>query len=304
LFTHWLYRCNDNDSAVVHWLRPQAARIMVLPFDKLPHETLAPVLAQHFPGLPSDQAAAILERADGNPQFLAEIITFMEERKGLFERLDQRGALRPKGMTEVLNASVDRHKLNKKRFQDLPHEAQEALAIGSLQGLRLLQDLTAEVSESFGRDRPATLDAIKKAEEPHNLVRRDRAWAEFMQRLYREIAEGELPNCFEDESAVKNALCVALRRRVSDSDFLSALAPEDRQATLGMAWDVLRESPDEGDASAGAVAAATLIDERLAQHNYLSSGTLATRSFGVARRRRLAEGPRGGTAHARRSRRG
>jgi hypothetical protein len=276
LVTHWQDRWNAGASAAARWLKQQAASVTPLPFATLTPFALAPILTQHMPGLLPDQAAAILDRADGNPQFLEEIIAFMARRPKLFERLDPRGPLKPGGLTEVLAAAVERHTLNTVRFQALPAEVKGGLAIGSLQGQRLLQDLTAEVAASVGWcDRAATLKAIELAEMPHNLVRRDHAWAEFLQRLYREIASQELPNNFEDPAAVQASLIAALRRRVTDIDALTALAPEERQATLGLAWSVLRDASDEDDASIGALAAATLIGERLARRDYLGAGAQA-----------------------------
>ena len=122
---------------------------------------------------------------------------------------------------------------------------------------------------------------------PHNLVRRERAWAEFLQRLYWEIANQELPNNFADPTAVKNSLIDALRRWVTDAARLAALAPQDRQATWGLAWSVLREAPNEADISIGAIAAVTLIGERLAQRDYLGAGAQAQALVDVVRARTL-----------------
>jgi len=287
VITHWQDRWNAVASAVARWLKPQAAGLTLLPFATLAPSALAPVLKQYLPGLLPDQAEAVLGRADGNPQYLEEIVAFMARRPRLFEGLDLRRALKPGGLAEVMTATaLGRYELNTARFQALPREAKGALAIGSLQGQRLLQDLTAEVAASLGWcNDEATLKAIELAEMPHNLVRRDHAWAEFLQRLYREIANQELPNLFEDPTSVTSSLIVALRGRVTDSDALTALDPRDRQATLGLAWTILHEAPEEDDASIGAMAAATLIGERLAQRDYLGAGAQAQALVDVMRAR-------------------
>jgi hypothetical protein len=277
LVTHWQDRWNADESAVARWLKPQAMRLAMLRFSTLAATALLPVLNQHMPGLLPQQASAILARADGNPQYLEEIIEFTARRPRLFEGLDARRPLKPNGLAEVLAATaLGRHELNTIRFQALSPEARGALAIGSLQGQRMLQDLTAEVAHNVRLcDASAILNAIEVAEMPHNLVRRDHAWAEFLQRLYREIASQELPNNFEDPAAVQAALIAALRRRVTNIESLTELAPEDRQATLGLAWAVLRDAPDEDDASVGATAAATLIGERFARRDYMGAGRQA-----------------------------
>lgn len=289
LITHWHDRWNADASAVARWLKPQPARLVVVPLTTLPPAALKPVVAQHVPGLLPAQTDAILARTDGNPQFLEEIVAFVLRRPRLFEALDARRALTPKGFDEVMAATaLGRHELNTIRFQALPPEVRGTLAIGSLQGQRLLQQLTAEVSHSIGWcDEPAALRGIELAEMPHNLVRRERAWAEFLQRLYWEIANQELPNNFADPTAVKNSLIDALRRWVTDAARLAALAPQDRQATWGLAWSVLREAPNEADISIGAIAAVTLIGERLAQRDYLGAGAQAQALVDVVRARTL-----------------
>ncbi len=277
IITHWQDRWNADTSSIARWLKPQAGRLVLLPFTTLNATALSPVLAQHMPGLLPDQAKAVLDRADGNPQFLEEIIEFMARRPRLFDGLDYLRSLKPNGLTEVLDATdLGRHKLNMIRFQALSPEVRGALAIGSLQGQRLLLDLTAEVANAAGlSDQNGILKAIETAEMPHNLVRRDQSWAEFLQRLYREIATQELPNNFEDPAMVQAALIGALRRRVADQEGLMLLDAEDRQATLGLAWTVLQNAEDDNDASIGALAAATLIAERFARRDYKGAGAQA-----------------------------
>ncbi|MBV9813871.1 MAG: hypothetical protein JO326_14070 [Acetobacteraceae bacterium] len=275
--THWQDSWNADASPVARWLKPQKAGLALLPFATLTPTSLAPVLAQHMPGLSPTQVATILDRADGNPLYLEEIIEFMARRPRLFEALDCRRPLKPSGLAEVLAATdLGRHKLNMIRFQALRPEIRGALAIGALQGQRLLQDVTAEVADAAGlADRGAVIKAIEAAEMPHNLLRRDHAWAEFLQRLYREIASQELPNNFADPSAVQAGLVAALRRRVTDREALDGVGPDDRQALLGLAWAVLQEAPDDDDASVGALAAATLIAERFARRDYKGGGAQA-----------------------------
>ncbi len=276
--THWQDRWNADGSAVARWLRPrpQADRIALLPFGTLKANALAPVLAQHFPGLLRPQVDAILTRVDGNPQFLEELIRHMDINKGLFLGADKAAALSAEGLAEVMRIAVNRHALNLERFRKLDLPAQAALAIGSLQGQRLLRDLTAEVCATVGiADGGAVAHGLAAAEMPHNLIRREGLWAEFLQLLYREIAEQDMRNIPLNRAAVQAGIVAALRRRMNDADGMAALDPADRLATLGLAWTILRDAPDEADASLGAVAAATLIAERFARRDYLGAGAQA-----------------------------
>ncbi|HVC60510.1 MAG TPA: hypothetical protein VND19_09145 [Acetobacteraceae bacterium] len=276
LVTHWQDRWNADASAVARWLKPQADRLALLRFGTLKANALAPVLKQHFPGLLAPQVQAILDRADGNPQFLEEIVRHMDINRGLFANADQSAGLTGEGLAEVMQVTVDRHTLNLDRFRKLDLPAQAALAIGSLQGQRLLEDLTSEVCGTVGfPDAEAVRNGIALAEMPHNIIKREGLWAEFLQRLYREIAEQDMRNIPLNRAAVQAGIVAALRRRVNDAEALAALRPEDRLATLGLAWTVMREAPDDADASLGAVAAATLIAERFAQRDYLGAGAQA-----------------------------
>ena len=277
LVTHWRDRWNAETSAVAQWLKPHSANLVLLPFATLPPKVLEPVLSQHLPGLLPLQLYSVLARADGNPQYLEEIIAFMLRRPKLFEALDLRGALTTKGLVEVEGATaMGRHELNTKRFQELPRELRGALAIGSLQGQRLQQDLTAEVAAALGWcEKEAALKGIEAAEMPHNLIRRDHAWGEFVQRLYWEIAYQELPNNFTNPVEVRASLTAALRQRLTDTVIMETLTPDDWLLTLSLAWSILRDAPDEEDVALGATAAAALMSERFARRDYLGAGAQA-----------------------------
>ncbi len=276
LITHWHDKWNGSASPIARWLKPQADRIVRLPFGKLQAQSLSPVLAQHVSGLLPDQTRAILGRADGNPQYLEEIILYMLERRGFFVGADTRASLTPAGFGEVMHASVRRHELNRRRFFDLAPTAQGALAVGSLQGQRLSEQLTTEVCASVGfPDMQAVRNGLVTAEMPHNLIKRERGWAEFLQQLYREIAEQEMQHIPLDRGAALTALIACLRNHVTDPDALAGLSREDRLATLGLAWSILRDAPAEVDASIAALSAVALIAERFASRDYLGAGAQA-----------------------------
>jgi len=84
-------------------------------------------------------------------------------------------------------------------------------------------------------------------------------WADFLQRLYREIAEEAMRKMPENKAAVRSGLITALRGRVSQPNRLAGLPREEQLATLGLAWALLRDASEEADASIGAAAAVALI---------------------------------------------
>jgi hypothetical protein len=274
VITHWRDRWNADASAVARWLKPQAIRIATLPLDKLGTTTLAPMLAQYFPGLLPRQSDSILGRADGNPQFLDEIVRHMDINRRLFVNRDKAGPLTEPGFAEIMHLTVERHRLNARRFHDLPDPTRAALAVGSLQGQRLLEALTTEVCTAAGFSTSAVRNGLSLAEMPHNLIKREGAWAEFLQQLYREIAEQDLDNV-ADRATVQAGIVAALRRRMADSDTMAAMSSDDRLATLSVAWTVLHNAPGEADSSLGATAAAMLIAERFDRRDFLGAGAQA-----------------------------
>ncbi len=281
IVTHWEDRWNEDTSAVARWLKPQSQRLAIMRFSTLRANELSPVLEQHFPGLLPHQAAKILGRADGNPQFLDEIIVELRLREGDFLDADPGKALTDEGLASVLSLTVNRHHLNTVRFRQMSKEGRGALAVGSLQGQRMLQDLTAEVCAAVGfanGEQVRTDDALAglaKAEMPHNFVKREGRWAEFLQLLYREIAAQDMRHIPMTRGHVEAALITSLRRRLLDSGEMQRLGYDDALSTLALGWFVLRAAPDEVDASIGASAAATLIAERLSRHDYLGAGQRA-----------------------------
>src|SRR5690606_38541668 len=58
-----------------------------------PLADLSPLLRSALPGLTDAQQSQLLERADGNPRFLGEMILFATASRGLFVRGDVNGAM-------------------------------------------------------------------------------------------------------------------------------------------------------------------------------------------------------------------
>jgi hypothetical protein len=273
LVTHWEKEWHAAESPIATWLAPQGDRITIWPLGKV--RDLAPMLAARFPGLLPAQARAILDRADGNPQFLDEIMAVLDLGRSAkyFERGDRTAPLTAPGLAWILALSLNRHTLVTNRLEEAGEVVRRTLGVGSLQGMRFQQDLTAEICAETGYcDAAATEAAIATADRPYALLRRDPPAAEFLQRLYHEVAAEELRD-HPHTPAIRAALAAGLRRRVGDPSALAALPPAERLALLGLAWAELQDSP--GDADLAAEAAALAIGERLARSEYLAAGRLA-----------------------------
>ena len=287
LVTHWQKEWIADESPIAQWLKPQDVRVNILELGKV--RDLSQVLQERLPGLEQKQAKEILDRADGNPQFLAEIIEALTLKRNAkyFEESDNRKPLTEKGLETFLSLSVDRHKLAGERLEAAGDEVLQILGIGSLQGMRFHQGLTAEISAAIGGyDAEKTQQAIAEAESPFALVRREPPIAEFLQRLYYEVA-AEAWRGHSKEGASHTALADGLRRRLRDSATLLVLPSPERLALLGLAWDTLKRSDAYEDLDLAAQAAAIAIQERLVRSEVLVAGHLAQELVSAMRARGL-----------------
>src|SRR5690606_24090868 len=82
-----------------------------------PLSDLAPMLTAALPGLSEDQSRAILERADGNPRFLNEMILFAAGSRGLFEGRDTTRALTDRGLARLMEEGTGLHSLVASRLK-------------------------------------------------------------------------------------------------------------------------------------------------------------------------------------------
>ena len=92
-------------------------------------DVLFPVLNASLPGLTTDQATELLERADGNPRFLEEIIRFCQENPKYFDERNLSHPLTNKGLREILNVSTDLYQLVARRLRDAPLEVRTVITL-------------------------------------------------------------------------------------------------------------------------------------------------------------------------------
>lgn len=171
-----------------------------------PVRDLSPMLEAGLPGLTPDQQHALLERADGNPRYLGEMILFASASRGLFVRGDVTDAMTGNGLARLLARSTSLHELTAARLRDSPPEVQDAVCLASLQGVEFLNSILGGMAERLYRDSGALAAAVGTAERPHAYVRAvDTGVAAFAQRIYFEVAAEHLENCFDPDEA-RNAL--------------------------------------------------------------------------------------------------
>jgi hypothetical protein len=177
-----------------------------------PVPDLSPMLRAGLPGLTLVQQRTLLERADGNPRFLGEMILFASASRGLFVRGDVAGEMSANGLARLVSRSTSLHELTAARLRDSPPEVQDAVCLASLQGVEFLNSVLGGMAERLYRDSGALAAAVGTAERPHAYVRAvDAGVAAFAQRIYFEVAAEHLENCFDPDEARH-----ALRERVRE----------------------------------------------------------------------------------------
>jgi len=229
--------------------------------------TLAPMLQNALPGLTAEQQAALLERAGGNPRYLDEIIRLCQRCEHYFEDEELSNALTQKGFDACLNQSLRLHQLIEERFSALPKAVRRAISLSSLQGQRFLTDITLEVAELIAMDEAE--DGLHQAENPHSMVSGvQEGIADFSQRIFHDIARSRVVN----EELADAALRQVLRQRLK--------LPDGEQAdelALAVAAGLFEKSEDKQDRQQAALALVEIIENKLAQYDYVSAGQDALR---------------------------
>lgn len=183
-----------------------------------PVPDLGPWLRAELPGLHGAQAAALLERAGGNPRYLDEILRFATGVRGraLFEGRDPARPLTDAGLQELLARSVALVDLIAERLAASPDAVQQAVVLASLQGPEVLDGLVPGAAAALGVDGSAIGSALAEAEDRHAyLARIGDASRAFAQRIYLEVARDHLVAWF-DPGEAEAALAAALRALVAE----------------------------------------------------------------------------------------
>ncbi|MDA0740264.1 MAG: hypothetical protein O3A59_15295, partial [Nitrospirae bacterium] len=203
---------------------------------------LAPMLRGAMPGLIPEQISVLLEKADGNPRLLDEIILFFLRHPRWFEGRNTNAPLTEEGLAQCPKGKFELHKLVEDRFKSGSEEMQQAVALSSLQGTRFMPALTETVAEKLKmmRSRPG----LEQAEDEHRIVRgvREPA-AEFVQRVFHDVAQEALPDMVDPQEAQK-VVREEIRNRLEDLQAWKNLEPQEQEQTLIIAASLLAD-PEE-----------------------------------------------------------
>jgi hypothetical protein len=185
-----------------------------------------------LPGLTASDVSLLLDRADGNPQLLVEVIERI--RRSPAWRTPE-GPLSDDGRRQLVTASFDLHRLVRERMESdtTPDEVRRAVAVSSVQGVEFSCALV-EAAAALLRAGPVR-EGLEEAEERHRYVTGvDLGVAGFLQRAYREAALGLVGGQFGSEEAVSAALARAADEFLDDGARWERLNEAEREAVLAL----------------------------------------------------------------------
>ncbi len=299
LATHWaadwdLHQQKKPESFAAHF-----ARLFPLhqagwePLELHREDALVELIDAGLPNLPRPDRQRLLDKADGNPQLLIELIALVR-RSPAWRTPD--GALTEAARRELVNRELDIHRLILERLEGdvTPPEVRAAVALSSVQGMELLCALT----EAAGRalNLPGMREGLDQAREPHRYLAGTSGsdLASFVQRAYREAAQSILPRQIKKPEDVKTTLLEATLALIDDETRWSAREPSEQRAGLGVLAGLGEDAADPAHRQRAADAMLTLIEGALNEEkarDYARAAELARRfEAGLDDGRWLADG--------------
>ncbi|MDX5361838.1 MAG: hypothetical protein LPL00_10260 [Alphaproteobacteria bacterium] len=268
LLTAWEHRWQEEAcGGHVRALCAQAAGVAPVEVRLAPVADLGPVLDAALPGLTARQRAAMLARADGNPEHLEVLVRAFAEAPRWFEGRDTARPLTADG--EAALDSFGLADLAAARLRSAARDVRQALAIAASIGPRFPVRLAVRACADLG---VASADAaLARAEDPLCLVTLGGAQGSFRQRAIHEAALAEAPNHFEAER-IARALAAAAR----SVDLAGGDGEEDHRADLlTEQFRLLARSAIAEDRAQAYRALAELAGHHLTLGDYRTAGVLA-----------------------------
>lgn len=239
--------------------------------------TLSELVSNGLPGLPRDDAAILLEKADGNPQVLVELIEMVRRAPAWIQRND--GSLTPYARQEIQSKSTHLSGLILERLQSdaTPESVRQAAALSSVQGMEFLCKLTISAAHALGI--PDAQHGLSNSEDPFRLiVGVGQGVAGFVQRAYREAAGALVGGHIGDPNEVDQALLFAAISIVDDADVWVSLSQLEKSTMLAVLIGLAQDDKDPSIRRYAGRSLLHLIDEAL----------LAERGPDIARAANLA----------------
>jgi len=215
---------------------------------------LAKALAERLPGLTQNQAQALLQRTDGNPRYLEQLVKYAETKKSFFEGKSLKKPLTDAGLEALLEASATREIFDivKLRIMEAPVEVQEAVCLASLQGMRFASDLVDAIAiANLGGSRRRHM---AEAEDPYSFISGARGTSEqtigqFVEGLFLQVAEDLRPDLetLPDDDQLQLTFREVLAGLLKDDTALDQMDPDSRVLACQLAVDKFETSDDQGE---------------------------------------------------------
>ena len=157
-----------------------------------------------LPDFPKQDIDLLLDKADGNPQVLIELVQLVQRSRAW---RDSAGALTANARKRIEERTTDLVKLIIERLESdaTPEAVRQAAALSSVQGMRFLHGLTAAAATALDIDEAGW--AMQAMENPHRLAATEsQGKASFLQRAFREAAMDLLDRHVADISMVEETL--------------------------------------------------------------------------------------------------
>lgn len=192
---------------------------------------LAGMIKAGFPGISARQRQVLLDKADGNPRLLDEMLRYLQRKRGMFEQRDPERGLTQRGEREIAEREFGIHDLVADRLAEAADNVRAALGMAALQGGRFLDRLTFLAAEQI--EEPGIGDGLRMAELPHCMIARvAEAVHEFSQGIYREAALEQLSDILDEDRAGDALVQAAIDLAGSEQDFPDLTEEEQETAWL------------------------------------------------------------------------
>lgn len=246
-------------------------------------EDLGEMIDVGLPGLTDSQRFFLLQKADGNPRLLDELLRHLRLRPRYFVNRDINASLAPAGEKEVENLKVDLYRLIEDRLRQAPAEVQGVVALASLQGMRFLERIALRALKVVSPLLGANERTVAIADRPYGFVKQqERGVAEFTQGVYRDAAADVLLDIANEDiarDAILSELQVASKSNPIFADLSATEQATARNVGISLLSGRTKSSEDRRLLARCIVASA---QDAFDQHDHRrSAGLLERAALGV-----------------------
>ena len=176
------------------------------------------VVKAGVPNLSAADYELILNKADGNPYLLQELIELIHDSPAWLKQKEL--GLSESGRADIQSESLEIHKLIARRLTDkkrTPEDVRNAIVLGSALGINFSQLVVCKAGEKLGLK--LTEDIFTRADEPHGYVNIETdATATFVQRATFEAANKLIKNYFGDSKKLDGIMVESAKELAQNSN--------------------------------------------------------------------------------------